>query len=247
MMWKWSLIYIVLLTVPVYGQEQEAQKPLTFQQMVKLDRIEWRTISFANPVPSVVSVRSIQKSIEGRTSMFVHPEQQWIAYDISAFRQYPFLHLEMCDAPPPLSLEDKLHFRDFFNTGGTLYLDYCSHVFPHDWKKWGMSIYSEVRWEELNSTHVLSHSFYLLEKRILLEQGHSSIYVLKNDGRIIMVLNQSSRFSWKRFRQSPTSKTYNAPDDEMRLRFYINLMMYLLTGDYKSDQLHLPTILLRRK
>ncbi len=243
-----SFFLLVLLTIlPLFAQGQEEQKPLSFPQMLKHDRIEWRTISFVDPLPTPVAIHAVQKAVEGRTSMFMHPEQQWISYDLPSFRQYPFLHLRMCDAPPPLSLEDKLHFRDFFNTGGTLYLDYCGQTFLEAWKEWGKSIYPDIRWEELNSAHVLSHSFYLLEKRILLNQGHSSIYVLKNDGRFIMILNQSARFAWKTFRESSVSKAYNAPDDEMRLRFYINLMMYLLTGDYKSDQLHLPTILLRRK
>ena len=32
---------------------------------------------------------------------------------------------------------------------------------------------------------------------------------------------------------------------ELAYRFGINLMMYALTGDYKSDQVHLPTIMER--
>jgi hypothetical protein len=39
----------------------------------------------------------------------------------------------------------------------------------------------------------------------------------------------------------------NPPVDEVRLRLYVNLMMALLAGDYKSDHLHLPTILRRRR
>ena len=35
------------------------------------------------------------------------------------------------------------------------------------------------------------------------------------------------------------------PQREMALRFGINLVMYVLTGNYKADQVHVPAILER--
>ena len=35
------------------------------------------------------------------------------------------------------------------------------------------------------------------------------------------------------------------PQREMAMRFGINLVMYVLTGNYKSDQVHVPAILER--
>ena len=247
-MLKWCVILCWWMPSIVLGQESEKQKPLTIQEMLENDRFEWRTITFRQPSPPPRPIPVIQQAIEGRTSLVLHPQQQWVSYEPSAFQQYAFLHWEMCGSPPDLSLRDKLSFRDYFNTGGTLFLDTCEgSATPEEWQKWGSAIYPDTYWEELNSSHVLAFSFYLLEKRILLNRGHSAVYVLENDGRYIMILNHNPEFSWERFRQSAVSKNYNSPSDEMRLRLYINLMVYLLTGDYKADQLHLPTILLRRK
>ena len=35
------------------------------------------------------------------------------------------------------------------------------------------------------------------------------------------------------------------PQREMAMRFGVNLVMYVLTGNYKSDQVHVPAILER--
>lgn len=246
---KWFLMLMVWIPRVVLGQETSPLKtPLTSEQISEKDRFHWRSIIRSSVLPDPVSFPLVQQAIEGRTSLILHPERQWVLYQPAILRQYPFLHWEMCGLPPQLSLEDKLHFRDFFNAGGTLYFDYCEETADYAaWKAWGALIYPDTKWEELNKSNVLAFSFYLLEKRILLNRGHSSLFVLENDERFIMVFNQDARFAWKIFQQSAISKNYNTPLNEIRLRFYINLMMYLLTGNYKSDQLHLPTILLRRK
>ncbi len=245
---KWIVVGMLLIPVCVWSQESPDPDPLTADQLSEQDRFEWRTIALGAAVPGPLSIRLIQQAVEGRTSVFVSPTQHWIAFTPQRFRNYPFLHLEMCGTPPSLSLQEKLHFRDFFNAGGTLFLDHCDGKTSYeDWKQWSAAIYPDTRWEPLSSGHVLSFSFYLLEKRIMLDRGRVSIHVLENDGRFMMVMNQNPKFSWKRFRQSQVSRLRNEFSDEMRLRFYINLMMYVLTGNYKSDQLHLPTILLRRK
>ncbi|MBF0278552.1 MAG: DUF4159 domain-containing protein [SAR324 cluster bacterium] len=233
----------------VFGQNiDNQQRALTVQQMSAKDRFEWRTVSLKKTIPVPQSIASIKQAIEGRTSLLMHSMQQWVPYDPAAFRKYSFLHWEMCGRPPLLPIQEKLLLRDFFNAGGTFFLDHCEGSFNEgEWKRWGASIFPESQWEELESSHVLAYSFYLLEKRMLLDGGHSSINLLKNDGRMIIILNQNSGFSWKNFRQSKVSKNYNSTQNEIRLRFYVNLLMYLLTGNYKADQLHLPTILLRRK
>lgn len=224
-------------------------KHLNAKQMIELDRFEWRTVSFAASPPAPRQIRRFQKAVEGRTTIEMYPFQQWITYDARQLRKYPFLHVEMCSPPPSMSLKEKLYWRDFFNTGGTLYLDYCntSNDLIKQWEQWGRSIYPDTRWEPMNTSHVLSHSFYLLEKRMLLFRGGASIYLLENDDRYIIVLNRSNQWSWKTLVSSNVSAFMNAPAQEIRLRFYINVLMYLLTGNYKKDQLHLPTILLRRK
>ena len=247
-MTKWLCIVLFCTPALAWGLEESLKTPLSAEQIFQQDRFVWHSIAPSSTLPPSSSIDTVQQAIEGRTSLILHPERQWVAYDPSALRNYPFLHWEMCGLPPPLSLEDTLHFRDFFNAGGTLYLDYCDGTTDYaEWKAWGTLIYPDTKWEALQSAQVLAHSFYLLKKHLLLQGRQAGVFTLENDGRFIMILNQNPRLAWKAFEKSLVSKNYNTPLNEMRLRFYINLLMYLLTGSYKADQLHLPTILLRRK
>ena len=115
------------------------------------------------------------------------------------------------------------------------------------WQQWGKQIYPGSKWIPLQRNHSLSFSFYLLEKRMFLRYSDIPLFLLEKDDRAIMILNRSARWSWQQFRDSSLQISGNTAENEVRLRFYINLLMYLLTGNYKNDQLHLPTILLRRR
>ena len=120
-------------------------------------------------------------------------------------------------------------------------------TFNQSWKDWGRSIFPGTGWSPLNRKHTLSFSFYLLEKRMLLQNEGSPFSMLELDGRVILLHNQSPRWSWHTLKSSPVSAQLNPRNIEIHLRLYINLMMLFLSGDYKQDQLHLPTILLRRR
>ncbi|MGK5091805.1 DUF4159 domain-containing protein [Deltaproteobacteria bacterium TL4] len=229
--------------------QQQPPLALTPQRMIELDRFEWISVSLSPSLPPNRMVTSAMKALEGRTTLQFRPYQEWIPYDPPSFRKYPFLHIEMCTFPPQTTLTDQLHWRDFFNAGGTLFLDYCHADVEsmEEWKIWGSSIYPKTQWQAMSSASVLTHSFYLLEKRMLLNRGNTSIYLLENDGRQIMIMNQTAQLSWQAFSLARVTPFQNDPAQELQLRFYVNLIMYLLTGNYKQDQLHLPTILLRRK
>lgn len=223
-------------------------EPLTAEQIAELDAFEWTSLTFEAP-PEPTSISRVRVAIEGRTTLLLHPEQRWVLFESPKALQVPFLHHEMCGLPPETPLEDRLRWRDFFNHGGTLFLDVCSSGASDSevWKRWGRSIYPDTSWAPLNRNHTLSFSFYLLEKRMLLGPGGTPIHLLEQSGRPLLIMNDSPKWSWVRLRDSGVRVTGNAPDDEVRLRLYVNLLMLVLSGDYKSDQMHLPTILLRRR
>jgi Domain of unknown function (DUF4159)/Aerotolerance regulator N-terminal len=101
--------------------------------------------------------------------------------------------------------------------------------------------------------HVLTKSFYLLhdfpgrwnvgtlwvepvEDRI--NDGVSSVIVGANDWAGAWAVDGQGRAA---FAVVPGGE----PQREMAMRFGINLVMYVLTGNYKSDQVHVPAILER--
>lgn len=98
----------------------------------------------------------------------------------------------------------------------------------------------------IKEDHVLSRSFYLLRGypgrfengTLWIEQdgangrdGVSSVLIGSND--------------WASAWASHSSRNTRNPQQEMAMRFGVNLVMYALTGNYKADQVHIPFILER--
>ena len=235
--------------VSAFAQVQPPEA-LTPEAMVALDRMEWRTLWFGTKMPPPPEpIPRIRAAIEGRTTLRLHPQQQWVRYEPMQLVEYPFLHLEMCQTPLDLSQQERFAWRDFFAAGGTLFLDACPKGPDRSkaWRAWGRALYPGTSWSPLHRGHTLSFSFYLLGKRMLLGSGGTPIFLLELDERPALLLNTAPKLGWFRFKHSPLHVDSNPPVDEVRLRLYVNLMMALLAGDYKSDQLHLPTILRRRR
>jgi hypothetical protein len=101
--------------------------------------------------------------------------------------------------------------------------------------------------------HVLTKSFYLLhefpgrwnvgtlwvepaEDRV--NDGVSSVVVGANDWAAAWAVDRQGRPA---FAVVPGDEAQR----EMAMRFGVNLVMYVLTGNYKSDQVHVPAILER--
>jgi hypothetical protein len=104
--------------------------------------------------------------------------------------------------------------------------------------------------EPVSDKHVIGRSFYLLQTfpgrytggELWVEQnsmpgrdGVSSVIIGAHDWAGAWALDRSDR----------TTLPGGVQQQEMAFRFGINLMMYALTGNYKSDQVHVPHILQR--
>jgi len=102
-------------------------------------------------------------------------------------------------------------------------------------------------------THVLTKAFYLMQSfpgrwadgRVWVERpgvrandGVSSIVVGANNWAAAWAVDDQGRHL---FATVPGGERQR----EMAYRFGVNLMMYALTGNYKSDQVHVPSILER--
>jgi hypothetical protein len=101
--------------------------------------------------------------------------------------------------------------------------------------------------------HVLTKSFYLLHEfpgrwnagTLWLEpvegrvnDGVSGIIVGGNDWAGAWAIDAQGRPAY-------AVVPGGEPQREMAMRFGVNLVMYVLTGNYKSDQVHVPAILER--
>ena len=240
----WTLL---LLLSPFTAASENHINP---QRWLPGDRLDWHSLYLDGYPRENIPIESVRTAIEGRTTIRISPQQQWSDWKTFPLWEKPFLHVPICFSPPELTIEEKWRWRDFFAGGGTLMLDHCfsqTTAIEKDWLRWSQSLFPKSSWETISRSHVLSYTFYLLEKKMLLGNDGVPIRLLDQDGRFIMMWNRSKRFSWETMMRNQVRINSNPTDIETGLRFYVNLLMYLLTGDYKTDQLHLPTILLRRK
>lgn len=103
--------------------------------------------------------------------------------------------------------------------------------------------------QPMGNDHVLHRSFYLLDTFPGALDG-AGIYVLQtttnqNDGVSPVLIGSND---WARIWAQPIPDDYYSgasQQQEMAIRFGINVVMYALTGNYKADQVHIPFLLER--
>jgi Domain of unknown function (DUF4159)/Aerotolerance regulator N-terminal len=165
-------------------------------------------------------------------------------------------------APPPATAVERIN--RYLGTGGTIFFD-TRDGDDQTPGSYGGATLSAQRLRRLAGgikvpplvpippDHVLSKSFYLMhdypgrwnagtlwvepaEDRV--NDGVSSVIVGANDWAAAWAIDGQGRPA---FAVVPGGE----PQREMAMRFGVNLVMYVLTGNYKSDQVHVPAILER--
>ncbi|MEE2761503.1 MAG: DUF4159 domain-containing protein [Pseudomonadota bacterium] len=168
---------------------------------------------------------------------------------------YPLIYWPITDDTPPISVETADRLNRYMKFGGTIFFD------TRD--KSGTGADSN-RLEEIARTinsppmqriprdHVLTKSYYLLRefpgrwkggqvwvaRKGAANDGVSPIIVGANDWAGAWAIDEAGKPIY------PVTPGGNR-QREMAYRFGINILMYVLTGNYKADQVHLPAILER--
>ena len=167
---------------------------------------------------------------------------------------FPLLYWPITKNQPPLSNSSRIQVNYFLHSGGTILFDMLDQGGDN-------SVLLRVATDGLDipplvtlpSDHVLTKSFYLLQEfpgrynnsAIWVQSldagsndGVSPVIIGSNDWAAAWAVDEAGR---------PMVATMPGGDRqrELALRFGINLMMYVLTGNYKADQVHVPAILER--
>jgi Domain of unknown function (DUF4159) len=208
-----------------------------------------------NPRPN--SLKRMAREIGKRTSVDVEDEPAIVSPTSEAMHETPFLYLagdRAMDLPSAAGIEA---LRRFLTFGGFLLIDSAegatdgafdasvrkliSAVFPQPAK--GLEI--------IPPDHVVFKSFYLLDKPV----GRLAIApalegVLHDDSLVCAYVANDLGGAWAR----DDFGNYDYPCEpggekqrELAVRMGVNLVMYALCLDYKSDQVHVPFIMKRRR
>ena len=209
---------------------------------------------------SAAGIFGLSEIMRARTS--VEPEAP-AALDVETDEMifYPLVYWPMVAAQPALSDNAVRRLDNFLRTGGVVLFDTRDaggpqlgrgQVSPGAARLRQLLARVDVGALELvQEGHVLTRSFYLTESfpgrypssRIWVEQPNARA----NDGVSPLLIGGADWASaWAMDRDGrPVAPVQGGGrrQREMAYRFGVNLVMYALTGNYKSDQVHLPAIL----
>ncbi len=202
----------------------------------------------------------LRTSIEPEAPMAVNVERDPLVL-------FPILYWPVVPTQPALSERAILRISQYMRTGGTIVFDSrdAGNSMPLWRRRLGAGGSSSERLRRLLSRldlppvapvpqgHVLTRSFYLLQDfpgryvgaPVWVERRSGGL----NDGVSALIIGGNDwAAAWamdERHRPLVLPTPGGARQREMAYRFGVNLVMYALTGNYKSDQVHIPAILER--
>jgi hypothetical protein len=208
-----------------------------------------------NPRP--LALRRIAWEIEKRTAIDVELEATPVTLASDALHEYPFLYFtgdREFDLPSGPAIEA---LRRFLTFGGFLLIDSAqvgsgsgfdasvrrliSAVFPSPAKQF----------EIVSTDHVIYKSFYLLDRpygRVVLAPAMEAVF--RDDRIVCAYIANDLAGAWTRddfgiyeFPCEPGGERQR----ELSFRLGVNLVLYALCLDYKTDQVHVQFILKRRR
>lgn len=209
----------------------------------------------SNPRPS--ALRRIAWEIDKRTSIDVDAEEKVVAPESDDLHETPFLVLagdREFDMPSTTGVEN---LRAFLTFGGFLLIDSAEGstegAFDGSVRQLVETIYPppEQGLELIPKDHVAYKSFYLIERpvgRLAISAAMEGVF---RDGRLVVAYAQNDLGgAWARdkfgnydFQCEPDGERQR----ERAFRLGVNLVMYAMCLDYKTDQVHVPFIMRRRK
>lgn len=208
-----------------------------------------------NPRPS--ALRRLAWELEKRTSVEVELEAQKVALSSDKLHETPFLYFagdRAFELPATASIEA---LRRYLTFGGFLLIDSAEGstdgAFDQSVRKLLEAVFPrpDKNLEIIPPDHVAFKSFYLLDRPLGRLAISPALEGITRDGRLVAayVANDLGG-AWARddfgnfdFPCEPGGEQQR----ELSLRFGVNLAMYALCLDYKTDQVHVPFIMKRRR
>jgi hypothetical protein len=170
----------------------------------------------------------------------------------SALLQSPFVLWSGATMPRQLSVAELGALREFLLLGGVLVVDDQRPdvgEFSRAAESQLATLLPGQRPRELEPTHVLYKSFYLLERPVGRLLGPSRIRTLASSGQLKVLFLQHDLLGALAREGNGWALSVEPGGEAQReaaIRFAVNLAMYLLCSDYKDDQVHASWLMRRR-
>src|SRR5262245_48310762 len=206
-----------------------------------------------NPRPS--ALRRLMWEVDKRTSIDVKIEPAEVHLGDADLHKRPFLYLAGDREFAAPSEEDVTRLRHHLQFGGFLLTDAAegrpSGPFDASVRALARRLFPKLPLVPIKTEHVVYKSFYLLRNAPGRVLATDKLEGIVHDGRLVLVHSQNDlggawardNFGQWEFDCFPGGEGQR----EMAFRVDINIVMYALCLDYKSDQVHVPFILRRRR
>lgn len=160
---------------------------------------------------------------------------------------FPFIYWPVTRDTEPLSIEGQKKLQNYMSTGGVVLIDVCDQSLTLD-NQGLRRILGGVSIKPLTALpeeHSLKKSFYLVTS-LPGSSDFGTVWVEKPDPKrkenvsAVIVGENNWASAWAGKTVADGSR-----EQEMAYRAGVNLIMFAMTGNYKTDQVHTPSILQR--
>lgn len=220
-------------------------------------RIAQLAVPGGNWNPRPTALRRLLWEIDKRTSIDAALDADQVKPADEKLHDTPFLYLSGDRAFSTLTEKETERLRRFLTFGGFLLIDSAEGrvggAFDGAVRRLVGSLFPRpsAGLAALPKDHVIYKSFYLIDAPVGRVAVAPDLEAVIHDGRAVVVYAQNDLGgAWARDNYGVWEHDCypgGEPQREMAFRLGINLAMYALCLDYKTDQVHVPFILKRRK
>lgn len=229
---------VLLSDTPAYAQDES---DLPYIQDVHFAYVETRDLTLNTTVErgleNLIDVLVARTSIEPVSVVPINLNEDPILF-------YPFLYWRVAPLAEPLSAEAKTKIQNYMSNGGLIIVDFGNPA-AIDFGATEMQSFLQTLegvtlppLRQIEDAHALKRSFYLLDTMYGAYSSPTTwvSYDSENPDTSVAALILGGN-DW--------ASAWARGTDDMAMRTGVNMTMYALTGNYKTDQLHLETILER--
>lgn len=220
-------------------------------------KFRFGALSLGAPLPHPNGLRRLAWEIDKRTAIDVDLDSPVVTPTSTTLHETPFLYLA---GDREIALPDQAGLealRRFLTFGGFLLVDSAEGstdgAFDHSVRRLIEAVFPPpgAGFEVVPQDHVVYKSFYLLDQPVGRLAIAPAMEGVIRDGRLVVAYVQNDLAgAWSR----DNFGNYDFPCEpggerqrELAFRMGINLVMYALCLDYKTDQVHVPFIMRRRR
>lgn len=202
-----------------------------------------------NPYPDIHY--EILSFIVTTTSVKVHPDKKQVVLGSKKMFEYPFLILLGNAEFPVLNPEIRKQIIRYLEGGGVLFIEDSSGIagssFDRTARREIHAMFPQDPLQIISRDHAVMRSFYLLRTVSGRKTIHNYIEGVEINGRLCLLYSQNDILgAWARDRLGNYLYTIEPGGEKQRkeaVKLTANIILYALTGTYKTDAIHIPFIL----